>query len=292
MMPGTHRVAIGDAELVVHVVGNGREASPPAIVISGGPGLAWDYLRLPPAIADRIALAHLELVGTGDSARLPDPSAYGRARDVADVEGLRAHLDAPQVVLVGHSYGGFVALDYALAHPDRVAGLVLYDTAPTSGVELWTEIRANVQARAGAPWFPEVAAAMADYPQATTDHALAAAFARLAPLYLHDHAADPRRWDAWFARIRISAARARGGAHDGFDVRTRLPELRMPTLVLVGASDFVCPLVIARAMADAIPDAELVELRNSGHFGHVEEPEAFAAAVVAFVDRLEGSRAP
>src|SRR5690349_17242392 len=99
---GTHVVELRDGPRVVHVRGRPRADVPPAIVIAGGPGLAWDYLELPPAIAEHTALVHVELVGTGASARLADPNGYTRARDVADIEAVRAHFGVDEVVLVGH----------------------------------------------------------------------------------------------------------------------------------------------------------------------------------------------
>jgi pimeloyl-ACP methyl ester carboxylesterase len=280
---GRHVARIEGAELAYHVRGADRER-PPAIVIAGGPGLAWDYLELPASIANRITLVHLELAGTGTAARSADPSTYSRARDVADVEALRTHLEVDEIVLIGHSYGGFVALEYALAHPDRVAGLVLYDTSATSGPSLWAEIRANLAARAGAPWFEDAAAAFAAFPKGTSDEELAALFRRAVPLYLHEWPAATI--EAWLPHVRVSHARSHLTPAEPFDVEARLAELRMPTLVLVGASDFVCSPAMARALADGIANAELVVLDASGHFGHIEQPDAFAAAVLAFVDRL------
>jgi pimeloyl-ACP methyl ester carboxylesterase len=253
-------------------------------VIAGGPGLAWDYLELPPSIANRITLVHLELAGTAQHS--DDPSDYSRARDVVDVEALRAHLDADEVVVIGHSYGGFVALEYALAHPDRVAGLVLYDTSATSGPTLWAEIRANLVARADAPWFADAAAAFAAFPTGKTDDEVTALFRRAAPLYLHEWPSSSPALAAWLARVRISHARSHLTGGEPFDVVARLAELRMPTLVLVGASDFVCSPAMARVLADGIAEAELVVLDASGHFGHVEQPDAFADAVIAFVGRI------
>ena len=284
---GTHAVELRDGRRVVHVRGAPRPGIAPVIVIAGGPGLEWSYLDLPSAIGPRTALMHLELLGTGASARLPDTNEYTRARDVADVEAVRSHFGVDEVVLVGHSYGGFVALEYALAHPERVAGLVLYDTAASSGPELWADIRANLQARADAPWFAGASAAFSGSPRAHDDASITANFRRAAPLYLHDYDADPTRWDAWFAHLHVSYARSHDGPAETFDVRARLGELRVPTLVIVGASDFVCSPAMARELASGIPGAEIVVLERSGHFGHVEEPDAFATAVNAFLDRLD-----
>ena len=70
----------------------------------------------------------------------------------------------------------------------------------------------------------------------------------------------------------------------------KLAELHTPTLVIVGASDFVCSPVMARELAAGIAGAELFMLDRSGHFGHVEQPDAFAAAVIGFLERLAKRR--
>jgi proline iminopeptidase len=68
-----------------------------------------------------------------------------------------------------------------------------------------------------------------------------------------------------------------------YDVRERLAEIDVPTLVVAGAHDWVCPPAGGRAIAGAIPDSELVELPDAGHFGFSESPEPFLAAVRAFL---------
>jgi proline iminopeptidase len=68
-----------------------------------------------------------------------------------------------------------------------------------------------------------------------------------------------------------------------YDVRARLPEIAVPTLVVVGRHDWVCPPVASRLLAADIPGARLVEIPDAGHFPFAEEPAAFRAAVVPFL---------
>ena len=74
-------------------------------------------------------------------------------------------------------------------------------------------------------------------------------------------------------------------------MRPRLAEIDCPTLVLVGRHDWVCPPAGGLALADAIPDAELVEL-DTGHFGFSETPDVFLSAVRAHIRRVQGGRKP
>jgi proline iminopeptidase len=68
-----------------------------------------------------------------------------------------------------------------------------------------------------------------------------------------------------------------------WDVRDRLGEITVPTLVLVGVADFICGEKWARQLHDGIPGSQLVVFGESGHFAHLEEPEAFFAAVLGFI---------
>jgi proline iminopeptidase len=75
-----------------------------------------------------------------------------------------------------------------------------------------------------------------------------------------------------------------------YDLRARLGEVTVPTLAVVGRYDWVCPPAAGRAIADAIPGAELVELADAGHFGFSEEPALFLRTVRSFLARLDPTR--
>ena len=78
-------------------------------------------------LADDIRVVVFDARGSGASERKPP---FSHAQWAADVDGLRAWIGAEQIVVAGGSYGGFIAMEYALAYPDRVSALVLRDTAP------------------------------------------------------------------------------------------------------------------------------------------------------------------
>ena len=70
-----------------------------------------------------------------------------------------------------------------------------------------------------------------------------------------------------------------------YDLRPRLGEITLPTLVIVGRHDWICPPAASRAIADAIQGAQLVELPDAGHFGFSETPEPFLRALRAHIAR-------
>jgi proline iminopeptidase len=107
------------------------------------------------------------------------------------------------------------------------------------------------------------------------------ALRRLLPVYFKDFEGIAPRLGDWKQTVDMTVDPNRSDAR--WDIRGRLGEIAVPTLVIVGVADFICPENSARELADGIPGAELVVLTESGHFGHVEEPEVFRDAVLRFV---------
>ena len=176
LTPGAHRVMIAGAEIAYHVAGSG----PVVVAHPGGPGLEWTILRMP-QVEKFATVVYIEPIGTGSSGRLPDSSGFTMERYVGDVEGVRAHLGLGKLVLLGHSHGGFIAQSYALAHPDRLRGLILYDTSPTTGAEWQKDVAANLQWFKNESWFAEAADALAHETSASTDDEKPAACGAIGP---------------------------------------------------------------------------------------------------------------
>jgi proline iminopeptidase len=277
LAPGDHLVRLDGQPLAYHVAGSG----PPCVVWPGGPGVDSAYLRSP--LERDLTLVYVDPVGTGASARLVDPTGYTRARYVGDLEKLRAALGLAKMCLIGHSFGGFVALLYTIAHPDRVSRLVLYDTAARLDEDLRRAAAANLEKLRGKPWHAGVVAGFAAEGGVGSDEDATRAIAQISPAYLAD-------WDGRGAEIAPLLARSRAYAapmtavdRTPYDVRDKLPALAVPTLVVVGRHDFICSPPFAEEIARAVPGAKLVVFENSGHFAHLEEPEAFRATVAGFV---------
>jgi proline iminopeptidase len=287
LAPGAHSATIGGVEQRYHIAGQG----PLCVVHSGGPGVGWEYLRMP-LVERSMTLIYIEPIGTGTSGRLADPRGYTLARYVQQVDGLLDHLGAGPVQFLGHSYGGFVALRYALAHPERLASLILYDSSPTSGPEFWERVQSTVgvfaERHKDQPELPDVLAALqmiftllAD-PHAT-DEGLTSVFRRMIPVYFADYWARESEFAPLREAIHMYADPQRGVEPAPFDVRDQLGAILTRTLALVGRYDAICAPYWSQMLAEKTPHAQLVMLEQSGHFGHVEEPEAFARAISAFV---------
>ncbi|MFK4105112.1 alpha/beta fold hydrolase [Streptomyces sp. NPDC019531] len=282
---GTHTVEIDGVVQRYHVHGTG----PVCVAHSGGPGILWEYLRMP-ALERHLTVVYPEPVGSGGSGRLPShPHGYTRSRYSRFLDGLIEHLGVPEVHLLGHSHGGFVAQYHALHHPERLAGVILYESAPLTGPEHGAEAVRMVQEFAARhaehPELPGIMAAFQAIPAISDDARMTAVAQGLFPAYFADYWGREEEFAA--ARAAVRATYISGLEEDltphVIDDRAELGSLTVPTLVVVGRHDFICGMRWAEELHGLIPGSELLILETSGHFGHIEEPDVFARAIVDFV---------
>jgi proline iminopeptidase len=125
-------VPVDGAQLYVREIGAGA----PVIVLHGGPD--FDHFYLLPELDEVAAacrLVYYDQRGRGRSAAAVQAQDVSIESEVADLDQLRRHLELDTVALLGHSWGGVLAMEYAIAHPARVSHLILLGTAPASGAE-------------------------------------------------------------------------------------------------------------------------------------------------------------
>jgi len=219
--------------------------------------------------------------GLGCSARLYSPQIDALWRfgpiTVADhtrddtMDGIARRILAnapPRFALAGLSMGGFISLAMMRLAPERIDRLALLDTNARADVPERSAEREKFIAMAQAGKFAEVNAA-------------------LTPRYLHpDHRGEAFR--------KVVDEMADDVGADGFirqqraimgrpDSRPMLGSVRCPTLVLVGDADAATPPELSKEMADAIPGAKLVVVKECGHLSTIEQPEAVNAAMAAWL---------
>ncbi|GAA0928881.1 alpha/beta hydrolase [Kribbella koreensis] len=282
---GTHTIDLNGIAQRYHVHGSG----PVCVAHSGGPGVFWEYLRMP-LLESHLTMVYVEPIGTGGSGRLAShPDDYTRDRYVSALDGVIDRLGAGPVYLLGHSHGGFVVQRYAVTHPERLAGMILYDSAPVTGPEHGAEFMRNIDAfiarQEGNPELPQVLATVQSIPAISTDEGMTVALAGIIPLYVADY--WNRREEFEPLRAMVSGTYISGvdadGVPDVIDDREVLRSITAPALVIVGRFDPICGMRWAEELNKLIPGSQLAVLEQSGHFGHLEEPEAFSVAVTSFV---------
>ena len=128
-VPREGYVPAENAELFYREVGRGR----PIILVHGGPDFDHTYL-LPDMdrLSDSYRLIYYDQRGRGKSGRDVRPDDVSIRTEIEDLEGLRKYLRLDSVAVLGHSWGGVLALEYAIRHPDRVSHMILMNTAAAS----------------------------------------------------------------------------------------------------------------------------------------------------------------
>ena len=242
-------------------------------LLHGGPGLDSSYFRpyLEP-LADHLQLYFVDLRGSGRALRLP-PSEYTIEGMVADLEELRKKENHEKIILLGHSFGGFLSLEYTLRFPRHVAGLILVSTAAdTSFVD---EFQKNIDR------MPAVAKAQRDFlVSKRTDADFKELMRRSLPVYFHDPVAANA--DAILERMHCGAdvyAELKKNYLPYYSVEKKLKEIKVPTLVIAGENDLVVPPRFSKQLADGIVGSTFVTIPNSGHFPFVEGKKKFCQFV-------------
>jgi 3-oxoadipate enol-lactonase len=226
----------------------------------------WD-LVLPP-LAERFRVVVFDSRGMG---RTPGPSPP-RIREMADdaVAVLDA-LETGPAHVAGHSMGGMIAQQMALAHPQHVRTLTLTSTgaqagpraqsAVVSAAELAGLVEPAVAARAALPWmYSDAFFATPRAAEQTVELILANPF-------------PPT----------VEGILRQSEAVCTFDMSARLGEIHCPTLVIAGREDILFPIELARQLADGISGAELVVLEQTAHLVVIESPDTVTAAMLKFL---------
>jgi proline iminopeptidase len=273
-------LTINGARLNVEVLG--PDDGPVLIAHHGGGGIG--SLEEPRGtfgpLADRFRVIVFDARGCGRSEGIPP---FSHAQWVADLDELRRWAGADKIVIAGGSYGGFIALEYAVAFPEHVSAMILRDTsADGSNLAIAFENARN-QDRIEINWdnFNRYWSG-----EIYDDEDLKQRWAEIIPLYDYDY--DPVK-SAAAVEERIYRHEAHNWCFQhnwgSYDVKPKLPGLGIPTLVTVGRYDWVTPPSSSETIAALIPGAELKIFEKSGHSPQHEEAELFQQTIRDFLDR-------
>ena len=226
--------------------------------------------QIPVAVGAGRRVVAPDLFGFGRSAVPADRSEYSIDRYADLVAALIGDLGLGRVVLVGLSMGGYIVLAVARRHPDVLAGLVLADTRADPDTPEGRQTRTDQQALVEE----------GDNVTPLVDGLLKKILSEAGPRHAEVRAVlgDMMRSTApagW-----IGALEAMKQRRDQTDL---LPQIAVPTLVIVGESDALIPVEVAEAMAKAIPGARLEIVPDAGHMANLENPEVFNRAFTDFL---------
>jgi proline iminopeptidase len=257
-------------------------ARPAAMVIHGGPGS--DHTGFKPGfspLAARLQLIYFDHRGQGRSDPA-DPATYTLDENVEDMEALRRHLGLGPIVSIGTSYGGMVAMAHAARHPEAVSHLVLIVTAAHGGfiprAQALVRDRGTAEQQSVCEKLWEGAFRSAEE--------MRHYYSVMGPMYARRHddaAAEAGRLRTTHSPEALNRAFGPTGFLRTFDLRPELPRIAVPTLVLAGRHDWICPPEYSEEIASLIPHADLRVFEHSSHSIRSDEPEAMVDAILGFL---------
>jgi proline iminopeptidase len=272
-------MSIRDASLFVEVIGRGY----PLLLMHGGPGA--DHWTLLPfrRLADQFTLVFYDHRCNGRSTG-PPVTSMTWDNLTADADALRKGLGFERWALLGHSFGGHVALEYALRYPERLSHLILLDTG---GDSRWARENAArvVAARGYGPQKAELVRRW--FRGEIAPREMLRILMRLGPIY-NPHTsllaiarqAFRERRSKLVPEAFIFAGRT---LLKDWTVMHRLDQIRAPTLVMAGRDDFIFPPECQQELAAGIPRAQLRLIERAGHNPHGERTDEVMRAIRDFV---------
>ncbi len=259
-------------------------AGPPLLLLGG---IHFDHIHLRPwldPLGDVATLIYLDHRGAGRSPKPKRLEDLTHDAWVDDVRHLIDHLGHKRIALLGHSYGGFLAQEFALRHPSRLDGLILCATAPA--MDYPDVIMANAKARASAGLLETVIHALTQ--PSTDDDALRQTWLDILPLYFHRF--EPKYRDLFSDGVRYSAGAFNRGFFEclpAFNTSVDIGSVEVPTLILSGRHDWITPVEQgSQRLASAMPNARMVVFEESGHFPFIEEHDDFVDTVRSWLSGL------
>jgi L-proline amide hydrolase len=277
------------------IVGDGEEPGKlPVLLLHGGPGACHDYLEPLEALVEtgRRAIFYDQL-GCGRS-DLGDESLWTVETYVEEVGAVREALGLERVHLFGNSWGGMLAMEYALAQPEGLASLVVA-SSPAS-LHQWVEEAHRLRAE-----LPEdVRRVLAEHEAAgTTDspeyEAACEVFYRRHVCRLEEWPDPVLRTFRWLTEHGEVYRYMNGpsefhvvGTLKEWDITARLGEIHVPTLVVTGEHDEATP-AINRRVSERIPGAESVVYPGASHMAHVEDTGGYVTLLDGFFSRVEAA---
>lgn len=281
----TRSVEVDGYELKCYLAGSGEDT---VLCLNGGPGLPCDYLRDAHLFLaqEGFQVVAFDQLGCGASARPDDPALWTIARYVEEVETVRSRLGLGNVHLLGHSWGGWLSVEYMVKYGDRVRSLVLADTCaniPHLRQELM-RLRDALGAETQAMMLAHEAEGTLEHPE----------YQAAITLLNYRHVCRLAEWPAPVRRSLDDWNMAVYGAMQGpneflytgslraWDRWESLGRIACPVLIVVGRHDEITP-ACAREMSDRLPAPTMAVFANSSHMPFYEEPQPYRQHLLRFL---------
>jgi len=274
------------------VVGDGEEEGKlPVLYLHGGPGATHDYLESLEAMAEtgRRAIFYDQL-GCGKSDLPDDTSLWTVDTFVEEVGVVREHLALDRLHIFGNSWGGMLAMEYALTQPDGVASMIVASSSIPQWVAEANRLRADLP--------KDVQATLTKHEEAGTTSD--PEYDEACLVFYKRHVCRLSEWPGYVRRsfqfieehgVVYNTMNGPSEFHivgplKDWDITDRLGEIRIPTLVITGEFDEATP-AINRTVSGGIRGAESVIYPGCSHMAHVEDTEGYMRVLDDFLTRIE-----
>jgi proline iminopeptidase len=275
-------VDVNGASFYYKAIGEGE----PVLVLHGGPGLEHRYLlpRLP-RISDKHRFIFFDQRSCGKTESPFDSSRMTIPQFVEDIEALRKALKLGEMNLMGHSWGGLLALFYAIQYPDHLKSLILISTAGASSEYLEPFVK-NIRKNRTA----EDRAEMKRLESAAGFEKNPGLVEQWYNIYFHPYFFDKKKADSLVVKLTRQSidVDAHGYLFRGletYNIHNRLDSVRVPALIVHGKQDPL-PAWCSERIHVHLPNSRLCLIDRCGHFPYIERPDTLAAIFRRFMKSL------
>ena len=274
-----------DAKLFYRTLGRGQ----PLIVVHGGPGLTQDYL-LPQMykLAESNFVVFYDQRGCGRSTGDINSETMTTETFINDIEAIRQAFNFDKISILGHSWGGFLAMQYAISHPEHVHTMILSNAMPASSEELALFIQEYMKRTA--PYQEKLDHIRNSQAFKKGDPQIVEHYYRIifrTYCYSPEHADLLNLYMTPTASINGSqvAENIRKNVFEkSFNLHDSLKTLKIPTLILHGDADPI-PSSTMQNLHKSISHSSYILMKNCGHFPYVENPDMYFKYIKEFLHR-------
>lgn len=265
----------------------------PIVVVHGGPGLDQTYLQPQMlALAKDHEVIFYDQRGSGKSLEtIFTPDQITLERFTKDLEELRKELGLSKFVLLGHSWGGFLAMNYAINYPEHLSALILLSTAPAdskgqqSFVAEFTKRTQPIKNEIS-PLFDFQEFKKLNSSQISNLYRTIFSVYFYNPKNVAKLSLDMDENSAKNGNIVMQVMSETSWLRPNINLFPQLKKLNVPTLVIHGKEDIV-PLWTAQQIGKTIPHAEIVTVEECGHFPYIEQPDQLFTQIRHFLDGIK-----
>ncbi len=274
-------LSVNGTELFVNIMGEGE----PLIVLHGGPGLSHDYFlpHLEP-LSNHMKLILFDQRGMGRSSVDLDSTSFSMELIIEDIEALRQKLGLNSIHLMGHSWGGIVAMHYAVNYPQNLSSLILCNSMPASP-DFDEQLGKNFQQTFERQNMEDLEPLQKKIDAGNRDIAVQERYVQLhfRPSFYDTSDVNKLQLNLSDSFFKTEELLPYLASHE--EPRSLIPELKsvhVPALIIRGEIE-VIPVESDRKLEEILKNGKLISIDKAGHFPFVEKPEEFRELIINFV---------